>query len=626
MALSEEQKRIVRESISHLLDFSTQPSHFREQMQALTAALTETVSEENDYYWIGETWRDPGNYLKSIAQLGESVTVGEVRAYLIDYLTETINLVKLDPKPFDPAALLNLIPKSAYKTPFEASKTRVNTGESLWDLPPLEGHLFTRQLHFEETDAPGEHFFDVEDWQSGNEEFTDVIEHDYQQMTKIVLEVNVTIHGKTFQRRRELETLRTIFRDDNEEADYIARIKHRAECDGLHLAATEVLQRLQNITPRKRELKLINYNLPVELVLTHQYYYALVEANKLKLSAIASLKKTEAMTLLDHAIIDLLQKRLVSFSVAKKLNPVAIPLVRHPVYHPMLVDEEIDIEMLRHLDQNRCHFLADPRIANLIQRHQLSFAEAVKLPLFLYPIITHESFIPHFESTPVDWQALGKIRERLCDLLTQPSVIKLIVNNLLPMAEAATILSDAIPRDIALLHLHAYSLAHRCIRIILGNPCQPEDETDSAELIQQALIAHTYLLDCQAIALSETTFTYLVSLLNEMITIRMNEAKTMDEYHTMQHLLKGGTPKEGLEKLVRYVTELQENMRREKFLQNKSAQTAPSKCESTLFHTRKKRTKHGMKQAELAQFCDGVATLSSFILNPPQNASECRIL
>lgn len=630
MALTEEQKRIVRESISHLLDFSTNQATFTAQMRDLMTALTVGATEENDYYWIGETLRNPTNYLKAVSQTGSDTTVGEVQKYLIDYLTETINTIALNHSPFEPATVLKLIGKAAFETTFTATKTRVESGESIWDLSPLPDHIFTRRLCFVEEalpDLPGD---DVEDWQSTDEDHSDVVEYDYQKPTMIVLEVCVTTNNQQKTIRRELEPLRTRFNTDEEEANYIARIKRRAELDGLHFAATVALQQFTNAQVRSKVVKLINYNRPAEMLLTHRYYFSCLEKAKLKLSTIAKVNTQEAVNLLDPSIVNLLDKKILTFSVAKSLRPAVATLVRHPIYHPLLLQKILNIKTAQTLSDERCHFLIDPRIANLIQRNKLPVTEAISLPLFLHQLITHNGYIHYFESAVTDWQKVAIVRERLCGVLLHPQINYCIVNQHLPLAEAAKILSEALPQDVALLQLHALILANRCMRFIRGNPCLLQNELDSPAAIQQTVGEFTYTLRCDATSLHNITVNYLTYMFKEFLTSQLKELvkanQKVSDYHHLLAALQTKQPEHNLDEFIQAIGEMQKRLRKESYLNEENSPLLPSKCDNTLFHSKKKRQRADVSNEELSRFCDGVMKLSPLLATPTQYRFGCQIL
>lgn len=630
MALSEEQKRIVRESINHLLDFSKNQADFSKQMRDLMIALTEGGTTENDFYWIGQTWQDPMNYLKAISQQGSDTTIGEVRSYLIDFLYESIRAVALNHSPFDPNRLLTLIPKVDYSIEFRAIKTRVDTGENMWDMPPLAGHIFTRQLRFVEEELPALPANDVVDWELSDESSFESIERDYQKPTMIVLEVCVTTNNQEKMLRRELEPLRTRFADDAEEASYIARIKQRAELDGLHMAATVALQHFSNVNVRSKEAKLIKYNRPAEMLLTHQFYYAAINEGKLKLSTIAKVKEGEAGILLDPSVVNLLSKKIVTFSVAKSLTPAAMTLVRHPVYHPLLLRKKINTKMLQDISTERCHFLIDPRIANLIQRSKLTVAEALTLPLYLHKIITHNGYLHYFESAETDWPKLAAIHERLCGLLIHPRINFFVVNQQLPLAAAADILSEPVPIDVALLQLHAYILANRCMRMISGAPCFIQNEPDTTVGLQREFVDFTYTLQCEANQLRDETIKFLTMLLNEFMTSRIKKfADRRQQAPHCQRLLnalKSQQASSGLDEFIETVRELQQRLRKESYLNDESSPLLPSLCDSTLFHAKKKRNRTDMNNEELLFYCDEIMKLSPFLVTPRQSYFGCSLL
>jgi hypothetical protein len=442
--------------------------------------------------------------------------------------------------------------------------------------------------------------------------------------------VCVTTNNQSKVIRRDLEPLRTRFNTDEEEASYIARIKQRAELDSLHIAATAALQQFTNAKARSKVVKLIKYNRPAEMLLTHQYYYSCLDKEKLKLATIAKVNEQQVVNLLDPAVVYLLSKKILSFTIAKSLRPAVMTLVRHPVYNQLLLQRVIDINMIRELNDARCHFLIDPRIANLIQRNKLPPASAISLPLFLHQIITHNGYIHYFESAVTDWERLATIRERLCDVLLHPQINYCIVNQHLPLAESAKILSEPLPQDVALLQLHAYTLANRCMRFIRGNPCLVQQEPDSPVAIQQAVSEFTYALRCDATSLHNITINYLTNMFKEFVTTQLKELvkanQQVSPYHHLLAALQTTESEHGLDKFIEVVAEMQRRLRKESYLSKETSPLLPSKYDGTLFHSKKKRQRADVANEELLRFCDGVMKLSPLLVTPTQYRFGCQIL
>src|SRR5579883_2538342 len=123
MPLSGEQRRIVEESVNHLLEFPTDPLKFSEIEKCLNDAFTKSVDKGNHFYWLRECLQNPATYFESIESSGPAVTTGEVREYLVAHISNQLALTTRPLKYWNPENILISVRElSDHATPFIKQK------------------------------------------------------------------------------------------------------------------------------------------------------------------------------------------------------------------------------------------------------------------------------------------------------------------------------------------------------------------------------------------------------------------------------------------------------------------------------------------------------------------------
>ncbi len=476
MPLSGEQRRIVEESVNHLLEFPTDPLKFSEIEKCLNDAFTISVDKDNHFYWLRECLQNPATYFESIESSGPAVTTGEVREYLVAHISNQLALTTIPLKYWNPEKILISVRElSDHATPFAKQKAPEDSeGEHPYALPNLQGKIYTAMVGLDRITDDESEF-------NNESAFTETFLQPYVQ-------VNVTCSQEHAFQVKILfgeEVSEFDFATDQDEENFIERLKetaatiaetYAAKCAIHYLNLTSGSEGYPPPDQTDRDVDThpdididaeFPYSDAVKLLVTDQFYLDQLKQGKIPLSELDTLHPSVARQLAHPEIIRLVKSRfhnlelndflqfslhaLENFSYpaitdlvasgacsiikARVLKNTERTLAMHPVFHPMLKNKELDIYQFDDIDEDHCKLLILPPVANLIRQGKLPFAAAKKLPPELKQVFISNLYVAHFANQHISWITLCNFSKEQCRLLLNKDIARLIANGVIQIED-----------------------------------------------------------------------------------------------------------------------------------------------------------------------------------------------
>lgn len=490
MSLSDEQKRIICESVTDLLNFAEDDQTFYQQEASLMDALTRSVDKNHEFYWLRQCLFNPCVYLKAIASQGGLVTIGEVQEFLIQYILQTLKNTNKPLQAWNETEIYKQFVNSDLDKPFIARPFPIEPGIHPLTLPVLDNKIYTQTLTIlneEIKTVPVD----------SNEGHSDSIESEVELLIDdetfipqkyAAVIVQMPLDGKHWVATEPLVNIPTQFTNDAQEDQFLENLKLKAQATALESATILVQHHLtKKYALDDRYVDNIFANTTLKEIVTTRYYFNLLNKGSLSLATFATITQEQMQTLIYPSIIALLQKNIISLKYALTLSPPEKQIITHFIYFSLLMKNTISLYDIHGINQKQVSCLFNPHIINLIQREKIRFAEAKAIPTHLMPIITHTIYSAFFEREIIDWSVLQKISYFSSPLLLHSYVAEFITNKILSLREIANILHEYTQKHAALFQLFTTGLAKRAFALCLGKPFELSHGTDDLDSLQYDL-------------------------------------------------------------------------------------------------------------------------------------------
>lgn len=457
--LSPSQMKEIEESLAHLLDFSDEPLLFSQQEAALMEALTGTVTNDHDYFFVAKCLKKPGKFYRYLEQQGSAedvLTIGDVQDAIIQHIHQCLSSKGLALQHWDTAKILKILPTENRTKPFTTQKARVESDDNLWQLPVLTDSIYTQSLKIKEIEEPNMFY-----------PYLPAIETISQEVwVKVALhdDPDITTYHTVFVETLNLDNLKNenpqqlalIAETEDEEMQQLIReglyrqqvLEKAADIARLR-ACKDVFKILDNqkcvVHPRHKNHILKNEGLQTtgqQSLITRRYWFDLLLHGQLRISEIYGLKPEVTEVLNCPVVIDLCREGLLTFGKAKNIPLHAIDVIRHPVYFPLIKDKTIRYDTLCKLSQSRAQFLTTSFVSHLVQRKKITFAQARLIPAHLQSFFQDKSWLTYCETHKVNWERFCEIPDSDACILLEPTPLRLLNNNIISLQDICTAINE----------------------------------------------------------------------------------------------------------------------------------------------------------------------------------------
>lgn len=418
MPLNNEQKRIIKTTLRHILVFPKDPTKFKKKECELNNALTKPsiIINKYNYYWLRECLFNPTAHFQSIESMQrDSIFVGEVQDYILKYITKRLKKTGNKLQYWNETALKETLPTANWTTPF-ISQVMAVEGEAPWQhsLSILEEKIYTQELKV-----------------------------GYPYSRKYSILITVTFEPK--KTRTKLVKLPGFSAshcdtDDDEDAyteNFLIEGEKQAEKAAAHLAINHL--KIKHELALQDIQKALQSN-TINAIVTNKYYFDLLKSKQLKLSDIDSLTEQECINLCSTFAISLQKKNIFTFKQVKQLSFDQRRIIIIPYFYSLLEKKILNYEDISSLCKNRIQFLINPRVFNLMQANKITFKQATSVPLYLQNIVCSPLYSAFFMNNPIDWKKFNQINPTLSHLLLKPPIAHAITNNHLMLNTAILVM------------------------------------------------------------------------------------------------------------------------------------------------------------------------------------------
>lgn len=399
------QQDYINQSIEHFFyELPTEEKALTEQLQGIRKAFNKELDEKSPFYDIQNCIYDPLIYLRSVDIFANKITLGDLREYLLTYITNTLLAAFNDAQVEFPLALwdkdqiaLQLEKEKDFATPFVSVKSK---GQGItthaWVIQHPEGIIYN-----------------VEYLRVGSS-------------IDLVVNVMVNREEKTEKEVRCIERFRPIpaLYSDEDEEKFISGLATPALQAAEEAAAKIVIQDF--------EFDEENLTTGAKSVLTYQYYYDLLYNEQLDIDDIAEISLDQAQTLIHPCIIDMLENEIVNIATALRLTKKQRIALTQPFFFKKLVNEEYTLEDFTSLTDAQCNLLILPNIQHLFTKNILKhIAEINYVSGSLTKVINDEIYFNLILANPPLFFLLRNITLAEAEQLLFPSIKSLIVRDIL---------------------------------------------------------------------------------------------------------------------------------------------------------------------------------------------------
>ena len=396
-------------------NFPLSPNDFIQEVTELKHVLKTPVDENHRYYWLRELFVNSALYLHLYFRPNDIaahfISIADVEIYILDrmssHLIELANQAQIPLSTLESVwnrtnMIFDMIPHRHYRLTF-ASKPAPCDGITAPPLLADMNPIYSYSIVF----IP-------------NEEFDDT--HPHGRMINIAYaQVKVDCgEGHIHEETIELADVPRLH-NDREEDQFKLKIEPKAHIETERFAAKMALNYLP---PFKSKHDLLESK-SAKQIITYRYYFNLLKNNQLSISELVHLSSCAGEVLTDPIMVELIKKEICDFTNSKELSLPQKAIVIHPVYSALLARNMISIFDIVSLNYNRCKFLSQTPIANLIQQNKLTFVQALNIPLYLKNILTCGLYFDFF-SQETDWDEFSNIKKHQYQLLLDNKISSLI--------------------------------------------------------------------------------------------------------------------------------------------------------------------------------------------------------
>lgn len=466
MALSETQKVTIEQSVAHLIDPPTDAKEFSDFEKNLFDRFTgqESTNEEITQLW--SCFNDPTTYFKNLENLGPNITIGEVKTYLLNFITSTLEATHITLTTWQPQVILAKYNSDTnWNEPFITKKQPQEDTYNPLLLPTSDEMIFNGQIGFDEGT---------------------LIDDQTHEAIKILWPyVNVTLSLPD----AEPVTTKLRFNTPIFQADLGVTIDGQAYLsaalsEGYSIAATYACTKavefaankgieigLNNDDPDAVMDHTLELSTPVCILLTNKYYLAQVLYGSITFSHLHSLSLNQAMILTNKALIDcaashlpglsipelityspeflsilsntnvleLIKREQLSISDAKLLTTAQLKMISHPAYYAKIIGGQLPIKTILSLQPAEIGLYMIPIVSNMIQNDKLTCEQVRHWPLYLKTIIADTRFDELINRNKVDFHQLEKLSENHARLLKIKTIFQKFISDDLSLIEITEI-------------------------------------------------------------------------------------------------------------------------------------------------------------------------------------------
>lgn len=632
MALTESQKSTIQASIAHFLYFPEDMFEFMQKESELMEALTSSVNKDHEFYWLGECLKNPTQYFQTLEQQGPAVTsvdgakhqpitIGEVQTALLEHISEALSKTGKNLFSWNQQEILDGLPATNWTTEFKSKKAPVEAGDSPWQLPALPNKIYTQELRIvEELQEPlYDEFNDYDDFDAGL--LFQNIQVAYLDITVTGISKNPlskTVKLKEFPRRG--------FRNDADENKFIEDLLKQAGSQARSSAARIVMGYLISKygIDSKHVAKAQNAVGPKE-VLTHRYWFDLINCGSLKFSSIYDLDDDEAKNLIHPTVITLYQQKKLGFTAAKNLTAAELLVISHPVYYALIQNNTINIDGLKGISSRRARLLIHPHMTNLIQMEKISFEQAMKLPYDLKNILLSSVYVAFFRNNTIDWGVFDKIKKDQSQLLLKNTIVRLLCNGVIKLEEVVALMEQNVNSDDTFFQLITTAFANRLTALCYQTPFLINSTIDTINIVTSELTPTLTECHTESNIAKEWIFYkilfHLQSKMNEKKSELDEGDQTIDIYNNMQKKINiddsnSETPWAiAFSGLISLAIEVRDSIRIQEFTSTSEAQHSPTLLTSnvSIFSQKSNKRKERPSDEDIKYFCDGIISLAPII-------------
>lgn len=431
--LTEQQKTIIINSISHLIDFPEALTKLRIAIQNLFDALiAPTIAEDNDNALLHKCLHHPEEMLLRLENHGtdnNNLTIGEVQQFIIDYISSQFDTASDVSDIWKKAALeIAVISETNKTTPFQSrhrTADRVDGDNLDYTLDIDKEKNFSGNLVLE---WPYIHLHLMVNY-SATEQHTGTI--------PLYSLVNF----------EELEELTAL-----ERASIPLIFKEAAAKKAWRLATLFTLQHLthRGIVDFNYSLQLYGYNptiIPKQMmpILTNTKFLSFLTSRKIAFSDIQDISEHQANVLINPTIIKLIEKSEITINNALQLSAGALKILSTPYFSSAIAQNPTLLEKIKFTTNNQAQLLSNPNITQLIKENKLDIDTALKLSSSFARLISEPFYLRLAKSENVDWAKLNLIiNEYSCALLLHSKAINLFSTHSIPLNEISTYIPQII--------------------------------------------------------------------------------------------------------------------------------------------------------------------------------------
>lgn len=415
MPLTNAQTEFVKIALHHLLDFSTNPIEFSQEMIHLKEALTHPVEETHDYHQLRQCLLQPQRYLQRLETQQEfPITLGEVRREILELIQQQISksLENMD----EPSKMPNW---SVYEL-----------SEEIIDAEDDDEYFTSERIAVDS----GEHPHAIQE--DGK------IYRAYIEIDREYLNVLVDVHiewdnyaiDKTGIFVDDLPAEHVDWSDLQEDR-FMRQAMRRAKKKAEKISALCVIERLT-------DLKIITLEQAEDAtdcrfcrpILCDECYLTMIKNREIDFNFLTNITKEEASNILDPTIKSLLKNRLCSYNTAMHFTENEKKIAC--LYYSSLKNHLIRLSDFSDITDEDVQILSCPPIKNLIALGKLTIPQALNLPIECQELFATNLY-HFFVNNNIDWSVFETFTPENYDILSNVNMQSIIVKGIIPLEQIA---------------------------------------------------------------------------------------------------------------------------------------------------------------------------------------------
>lgn len=448
--LSPAQKAFINTIVDGLIELTdNNPRQLSQDIARLKCVFSDVALEKKDDYAI---LRKPTACFLRLENHGAPITVGEVKNYLIDYISDRI-AYSTEKSKAPPSQAWNKfeikhawIPAKDFVTQFETLKPRTKPGEPPYSVPRKNTQIYKAWI---QTD-------------------------DNTLMTEINLMVRFNAK-ETMSKTIPFKLMEDDFDDVKEEDAFLKKLAIEAK----PIVEVETINAIMSYLVREKIISYTDANVfsPLsKILLTYKVYFNALLTHKISRSEFNNLTIEEIITL-EHKVsrqlfraglsninrlkrlskndIEVLEvKQLMNLMIDRKcvaddilsLSVEQKQLLSIPFYNKLVYDNKLAMDELKKLTPKECKNLFMVPSVSLQQKNIVDFKQIKSLSAGAKHIISQQFFFDLLLKRQLRFAQIENFDETEGKLLTSNNMIKFIAEQIIPLHEAL-----CLPLEVALL-------------------------------------------------------------------------------------------------------------------------------------------------------------------------------